>query len=172
MATFLDVSGLEHFSSFFVFLFVWLTVYALLQYTKVIGENQGVSVIIGLVVGLLVLFSPIAVGVIEYISPWFAVIFIFAIFASISFKTMGAGDMDMITGGRSLKALIGIVVLIVLIVGSLSYVRNEVTIPGDNETSTDYRSSSAVLFHPSVIGAIFLLIVAVFTIALLTGRHS
>lgn len=170
MATFLDVSGLEYFSSFFVFLFVWLAVYALLQYTKVLGENQGISVIIGLIIGLLVLFSPIATGVIQYISPWFAVVFIFAIFATVGLKVIGASDADIVATGP-LKTLVGIVIVIILVVGALSYIRGEITVPGDNETSTDYSTSTAVIFHPNILGVIFILIVAVFTIALLATKQ-
>ena len=170
MATFLDVSGLAQFSSFFVFLFVWLTVYAILQYTKVLGNNQGISVIIGLVIGLLVLFSPIATGVISFISPWFAVIFIFAILATVGLKVMGATDADI--AGSQLKPIVGIVVLLILIIGAVSYVRNEINLPGENETSVDYQKSESVIFHPTVLGAIFILVIAVFTIALLAGKQK
>ena len=80
MATFLDIAGLQHFSSFFVFIFVWLAVYAILTYSKVLGDNKGIHIVMGLIIGLLVLFSPIATGTIEYIAPWFAVVLIFVIF--------------------------------------------------------------------------------------------
>jgi hypothetical protein len=169
MATFLDVSGLETFASFFVFLFVWLAIYAILQYTKVLGENQGINVIIGLIIGLLVLFSPIATGVIRYISPWFAVIFIFAMFATVGLKMMGASEADI--ANSSIKSIVGIVIIVALIIGALSYVRDEVDLPGENGTSTDLTSSAAVIFHPNVLGAIFILIVAVFTIALLAAKQ-
>lgn len=170
MATFLDVSGLEHFASFFVFLFVWLAVYALLQYTKVLGENQGINVILGLIVGLLVLFSPIATGVIQYISPWFAVVFIFAILATVGLKVMGASDTDI--AGSSLKTIVGIVIVIILVIGALSYIRGEVTVPGEEGKEADYTESAAVIFHPNILGAIFILIIAVFTIALLAAKQK
>ena len=40
MVTFLDVTGLEHFSSIFVFLFVWIVVYAILLWARILGENM------------------------------------------------------------------------------------------------------------------------------------
>jgi len=171
MATFLDISGLEHFSKFFVFLFVWLVIYALLQYTKVFGEakeNQAIGVILGLIVALFVLFSPIATGIIQYIAPWFAVIFVFIILAGIGLKMMGASSSDI--GGTHIKTMIGVVIVIVLIIGSLSYVRDNITVPGDNETEADYTESSNFIFHPSILGAIFILIVAIFTVALLAKK--
>ena len=173
MATFLDISGLEYFSKFFVFLFVWLVVYALLQYTKVMGEgadktSQGISIILGLIIGLFVLFSPIATGIIEYIAPWFAVIFVFIVLATVVLKMVGASSSDL--GGTQIKTLIGVIIVIVLIVGSLQYVRDNVSVPGDNETSVDYSKTSAVLFHPSILGAIFILVIAIFTVALLAKK--
>lgn len=169
MATFLDVSGLEHFASFFVFLFVWLVVYALLQSTAVIGKNQGINVIIGLIIGLLVLFSPIATGVIQYVSPWFGVVFIFAIFAILALKIMGATNADM--ASSNIKAIVGIVVILIFIVGALSYIRDEMTLPGENETSVDYSKSTSIIFHPTILGAVFILIIAVFAIALLAAKQ-
>jgi len=75
MATFLDVTGLEQFSNFFVFIFVWLTVYALLTYSKVI-QNHAINIILGLIVGFFVLLSPIVSASIRYMAPWFAVFLI------------------------------------------------------------------------------------------------
>jgi len=170
MATFLDVSGLAYFSSFFVFVFVWLAVYALLQYTKVLGANKGIDIIIGLVIGLLVLFSPIATSIVEVISPWFAVVFVFILFATLAMKFMGASSAD-IAGGSSFKLLVGIVVLTIIVVGAIGQVRQKISVPGENETTTEYTKSN-VIFHPKLLGAIFVLAIAVFTIALLAGRQK
>ncbi|MBW2989796.1 hypothetical protein KY358_05770 [Candidatus Woesearchaeota archaeon] len=167
MATFLDIAGLQQFSTFFVFIFVWLAVYAILSYSKVLGQNKAISIIAGLIIGLLVLFSPIATGTVEYMAPWFAVIFIFVIFASIFMKMMGASGESL----GSLRIITIVVILLVLIVGALSYVRQQVTAPGENETSVDYTKTSAVLFHPKVLGIIFILLIAVFTIVLMAGKQ-
>lgn len=169
MATFLDVTGLEHFSSFFVFIFVWLAVYAVLIYTKIFGENKAISIIIGLLIGIFVLFSPIASGVIQYIAPWFAVIFIFIILISVVSKMFGAAGFESYS---SLKWILLVVILITIIVGSLSYVREKTVIPGENETGEDidYAKTTNFFFHPKVLGMLFVLIIAVFTIALLANK--
>ena len=63
--------------------------------------------------------------------------------------------------------------VITFIVGFLSYIRDRSLLPGTNETSTelsDYTKSSIVIFHPTVLGAIVVLLIAVFTIALLSGK--
>jgi len=171
MATFLDVTGLEHFSSFFVFIFVWLAVYAILIYTRIFGGNKAISIVIGLIIGIFVLFSPIASGVIQYIAPWFAVIFIFVILISVTSKMFGGADFESYS---SLKWVVLIIIVITLIVGSLSYVRERTVLPGDNETSedVDYAQTTNFFFHPRVLGMLFVLLIAVFTIALLAGKSS
>lgn len=168
MATFLDISGLEHFSTFFVFIFVWLVVYAILTYSKILGDNKAIHIVIGLVIALLVLFSPIATGTIEYIAPWFAVVFIFVIFATIALKSFGATGIESL---GSLRLVTVVVVLLILVVGALSYVRQQITVPGENETSIDYSKTTTILFHPKILGVLFVLIIAVFTIVLMAGKQ-
>ncbi|MBU0614784.1 MAG: hypothetical protein KJ601_01720 [Nanoarchaeota archaeon] len=169
MATLIDVSGLAQFSNIFVFVLVLLVVYAILKLTKVVGDNDGINLVIAFVIALLVLISPIATGIINLISPWFAILFIFIIFASIAFRVMGL-DTSQVLGSSSLKLLLGVVVLIIIVVGALTYVRQQTSIPGENETEADYTQPGAVLFHPNIMGAILVLLIAVFTIALMAGK--
>ena len=70
---------------------------------------------------------------------------------------------------ESLKWVVVVIIIVGLIIGALSYIRDESNIPG-NETGTDYSKSTSVIFHPKVVGMIFVLLVAVFTIALLAGK--
>ena len=168
MATFLDIAGLEQFSTFFVFIFVWLAVFAILTYSRILGDNKAINVIIGLVIGLLVLFSPIATGAIEYIAPWFAVVFVFVIFVTIALRLFGATTAESL---GSLRTITFVVIVIIMVVGTLSYIRQQVTVPGDNETSVDYSKTTTILFHPKILGIMFILIIAVFTIALLAGKQ-
>jgi hypothetical protein len=168
MATFLDITGLQQFSTFFVFIFVWLLVYAILSYTKIIGDNIGINVIIGLILGLLVLFSPIATGLIEYVAPWFGVLFVFIIFATIALRLFGATNVESL---GSLRIVTIVVILVIFTIGALSYVRQQVTAPGDNETSIDYGKTTTILFHPKILGVLFILILAVFTIVLMAGKQ-
>lgn len=168
MATFLDIGGLQQFSTFFVFIFVWLAVYAVLTYSKILGENKAIQIVIGLVIALLVLFSPIATGMIEYIAPWFAVVFIFVIFATMALKMFGATGAESL---GSLRVVTFVVIILVLVVGALSYVRGQVSAPGDNETSIDYGKTTALLFHPKILGIMFIMIIAIFTIVLMAGKQ-
>lgn len=170
MATFLDVTGLQYFSNFFVFIFVWLVVYALLGYTKVLGEaNKGINIIIGLVIALLVLFSPIATGAIAFISPWFALAFVLLIFITMTLKIFGASTADIASYGQLKTAFIAFLLLI-LIVGVFAYIRDQASIPTGEDV--DYTKTASVIFHPKVLGIVFILLIAVFTIVLMAGKQT
>jgi hypothetical protein len=172
VASFLDVTGLAEFSKLFVFILVLLVVYAILAYSKVLGENKAIPWLIAFVLAIFVVVTPIAAGAIAYISPWFVLVFIFIGFITASLKMFGASPAD-IGSYTSLKWVFMVIVIIIMVVGFLSYIRERTFLPGDNETSTDiseYTKSSIVIFHPTILGAIVVLLIAVFTIALLSGK--
>jgi len=172
MATFLDVTGLEYFSKIFVFLFVWLVVYAVLAYTKVLGNNQAVSILIGLILALLSLFVPVVTGAIQFIAPWFVLVFVFIILSTVALKTLGATPAELASYG-ALKGVLVVLIVVALLVGILSYVRDQTTIPGENESGTRaYSSAVSIIFHPKILGGILVLVIAVFTVALLAGKTS
>jgi len=168
MATFLDVTGLEQFSNFFVFIFVWLTVYALLTYSKVI-QNHAINIILGLIVGFFVLLSPIVSASIRYMAPWFAVFLILIMIVTVLIKSFGAGDLSSIA---HLRVIVIVIIVGGFLLGFAAFLREQTPLPGENGTEMDYSNTVHVLFHPKILGMIFLLIVSVFTIALLAGKTS
>ncbi|MBW2983880.1 hypothetical protein KY361_02095 [Candidatus Woesearchaeota archaeon] len=169
MATFLDVTGLQYFSNFFVFIFVWLAIYAILGYTKILGENKGIHIILGLVIALLVILSPIATGAIAFISPWFALVFVFLIFIMMALKVFGASTADLAASSQLKVAFLAFIFLI-LIVGIFAYIREQAAIPSGEEI--DYQKTTSVIFHPKVLGIVFVLLIAVFTIVLMAGKAT
>lgn len=168
MATFLDITGLEQFSGFFVFIFVWLAVYALLMYSKVI-KNHAINIIIGLIIALFVLFSPVATGAIRFIAPWFAVALVFLMLITTLIHSFGAGDL---AAYSHVKGIFLVIILGILLIAFLAFFREQTVLPGENETADeiDFTKTTNVVFHPKMLGMIFILLVAVFTIALLAGK--
>jgi len=160
MATFLDVTGLEHFTNIFVFLFVWLVVYATLLWSKVLGDNKIVITLTGLLLGIFVLISPIATNVVAGVAPFLAVIFVLVLLLNIASKMLG-GDIESFP---ALKGIFLVLIVIVIIVGIGVKLREEVSIP---ETQKDLSKTINLIFHPTFLGTVLILAVAVFTIALL-----
>jgi len=169
MATFLDVTGLQYFSNLFAFLFVWLIVYALLAYSKLFAGNHMVHILIGLIIGLFTLFSPTVTGAIIVIAPWFALIFVFAMFIMVAGNMFGATDIG---GSPAFKGIVLSLVLIILVVGVLIYVREQISVPEEIDEKSDFSKITNVLFHPKFIGMVFILIVAVFTVGLLSSKTA
>ncbi len=164
MATFLDVTGLAHFTSIFVFLFVWIVVYATLLWSKVIGSNNFVNILVGLLLGLFVLVSPIATSVVASTAPFLAVIFVLIILVSMASKMLGGG----LESFPALKGIFLVFIVLIVLVGAAIKVRESANIP--SETQTDLSKTVNLIFHPNFLGTVLVLAIAVFTIALLASR--
>ena len=165
MATFLDVTALENFSVIFVFLFVWLVVYAILLYTKVLGQNQLINIMIGLVTAFFTVISPIAVLVVKQIAPVFAVVLVLVVIISVTSGMFGNANIESLPG---LKMVTLVILIIALVVGTLSIVRENIEVP---ERGEDFGKISTVIFHPNFLGMVLLLLIAVFTVGLLASRQ-
>ena len=133
------------------------------------GDNKGVHIILGLVVALLVILSPIATGAIAFISPWFALLFVLLVFVLVALKVFGISTAELESAGQ-LKVAFLAVVLLVLVVGLLAYIREESSIPEGEEI--DYSKTASIIFHPKVLGIVFILLIAVFTIVLMAGKQT
>jgi len=166
MATFLDVSGLQHFTSIFVFLFVWIVIYAVLLLTRVMGENKFVHAMVGLLLAVFVLLSPIATSIVADIAPIVAVSFLFVVLLSVASKMLG-GDLEAFS---SVKGVFMVFLVLTIIIAAGVKIRDNVNVP--TETPTDLSKTTNLLFHPAFLGTVLLLAIAVFTIALLATRTA
>jgi len=163
MATFLDVTGLEHFSSIFVFLFVWIVVYGVLLWTKILGENKFVHALIGLLLAIFVLISPVATNVVASVAPFLAVVFLLIVLVSVAAKMLG-GDIEAFPALRGVFIIF--IILIIFITAGIK-IREQVSV---QETPTDLSKTINLIFHPTFIGIVLIFSIAVFTIALLASR--
>jgi len=166
MATFLDVTGLQYFSSIFVFLFVWLVVYAVLLWTKVLGDNKFVHALIGLLLAIFVLISPIATSVVADVAPFVAVVFLFIVLISVATTMLGAN----IEAFPALRGVFLVFIILTIIVAAGVKVREQANVP--SSTQTDLSKTVNLIFHPTFLGTILVFAIAVFTIALLASRSA
>ena len=165
MATFLDVTALENFSVIFVFLFVWLVVYAILLYTRVFGQNQFISILVGLVIAFFTIISPIATLVVKQIAPVFAVVLVLIVVISITSGMFGNASIESLPG---LKSVVFVILIVSLVVGTLSVVRENIEVP---ERGEDFGKISTVIFHPNFLGMVLILVIAIFTVGLLASKQ-
>ncbi|MFA5142147.1 MAG: hypothetical protein WC471_04215 [Candidatus Woesearchaeota archaeon] len=197
MATFLDIGILKYVQVLFPFILVWAVTYSALQWREVLGKNQSLHSIIALVVALLTVLSPQATAVIQYMSPWFAMMLIFAMFFLIFLKFFGVSEgaitraFETSDDARFLTYWILVISIIILagaigkvfFGGSSVYVGSSGTVlpiitPSTAANYTDEYgvatasgevNFAATIFHPKVLGMLLVLIIAAFTIKLLAG---
>jgi hypothetical protein len=189
MVTVLESGLLEHFTIIFSLIFVIAIVYGIFQMGKVFGDNKGLHALIALIVGLLVIMVPDITSIISIMIPWFTLLFIFILFLLVAYKIFGATDSDILSVLKVDNVVIWVIIIvaIVIVIASFSSVYGQKMLEkttgesgnasGRVSTSdtgtTSYGSNvSATFFHPKVLGMIFILLVAVFTIALLAMKSK
>lgn len=177
---------LANFSSIFSFIFIWVIVYAIAEYTKLFGENKSIHAIMALAIAVITLMLSGVIQVINLIIPWFALMFIFAALVIMAFKFFGVTDENLLSTiiGRDKVVLWWIITIAVIIfLGALGRVyftsgslleprANESMIVGTNATTVSTIGQGAfwaTLFHPKILGLILILLIASFTIRLLSG---
>ena len=187
----------EHFSPLILFILVFAIIYALFQSAKILGDNKILHSIIAIMTSLMItVFSPGAREVVKYIIPWFTVLAIIMVFAIMLWKMFGITDSDVkatIMKRTDIQWTLFIVVVI-LVLGALSQAYGqgqlELSDPSSNGSSqnsndvgkinmgnpgtTDTSSGSfnqnlgATIYHPKILGAILLFVIASLAIATLT----
>lgn len=177
MATILDVGLLQYFSVIFPMLLVFALVLAILQKTKALGENTPINALVAAVAAFLLLLSPSAVALLNFIIPWFAVAIIFFVLLILIFQMFGMKESDW---GKVVKdkafywTILG-VGLVIMVAGfgdvfgqtALEYSQNASSV---SEGGGDFRENAfSVLFHPKVLGMLVLFTIAIMAIALLTS---
>src|SRR3989338_6171587 len=164
MATFLDVTALEGFSNVFVFLLVALGGYAVMIYLKPFGRNQFMYALLSVITAFFVIISPLATLIIKSLAPFLAVILTLLALVSVASGMFGHG-MDTSSFG-SMRAVVFVLLIVALIVGTFSIVRQNIDVP---ERGEDFGKVSTIIFHPNFLGMIFIFAIAIFTVALLAS---
>lgn len=166
MATFLDVTGLQYFSSIFVFLFVWIVVYAVLLWTRILGENKFVSALVSLLLAIFVLISPIATSVVADVAPFLAVIFLFIVLVNVASKMLGGGVEEF----PALRGVFLVFIILIIVIAAGVKIREHANVP--SETQEDLSKTINLIFHPTFLGMVLVFAIAIFTIALLASRSA
>jgi hypothetical protein len=164
MATVLDVGLLNFFLPVFTFLFITILCYAILRKVLKDLDNKAVWVA-AICLGLMALFSGKAIDLINFITPWYIVIFVFLLltFMALMFWDVPQKDILASLGGTTTIVVIGILILVL----GISQVFSPVFSPystTDSATKTIAGEALKTVFHPRILGAIFILIIAAFAV--------
>ncbi|MBT7903273.1 hypothetical protein HN587_05400 [Candidatus Woesearchaeota archaeon] len=189
MASFLDIGLINYFGVILPILLVFVLLFGVLQKTKIFGDSKGLQSIIAFCIALMLIIVPGVVEVINIMAPWFVLMFIFFFMIIVSLKFMGVND-DSITTYMSKDWETAhwfiLAVGLIIFIGAISAVYGGSLLPFSEEENVtgvqgedltvdtgNFNSNvGALIFHPKVIGMVFILILGSFTIRLLAGKSS
>lgn len=192
MAAFLDLSFFEGLKPLWVFLIIFSLVYALLNSSKVFGENKSIKAIIAAVIGILMILAKKVMLVITTLIPWFILLAVFIILIVIALKTMGISDDAVSSAVKDPTVYYAVIIIgLILLVGSLGYVfgqeelgvtsenTSQVTFSGgdgngnisSSDTGDFQTNAKATIYHPRVLGFIMMIVITLFAVQQLSKTN-
>lgn len=189
MASALDLGLLESFSVLLPALLVWVATFMALEKTKILGDNKSMHAIVATVLAFLTIISKGVALVINFIAPWFVLVFIFALLLLLIYMFMGVAPgtiKDYVEKDSPIKWFVFIIGTVIIISGianvygqqllgeeggNATIPQNTISASERDAASGEYRSNiTSTFFHKKVLGLLFIFMLAVFTIALLTRQ--
>ncbi|MBS3139095.1 hypothetical protein J4207_05305 [Candidatus Woesearchaeota archaeon] len=175
MATFLDTLGiLNFFAPLFTAILVFTIVFALLSKTKLLGANKVIDSLVAIVLGLLVLLVPDVVELVNFMAPWFVLMFIFLVMLLMLYQLFGMREESIVHFMLNDKAVnwalfaVGIIILAASIFTVYGQRALETGTAGDEFQSNLF----SIIFNVKVLGLLLVFGIAVFTIAFLGGGST
>jgi len=177
MASMLDIGLLDYFVPVFVFILIFVALYALLEKTGFFGKTKGLNAMIAFAIASLFIITPDLMGVIKIMTPWFTILFVFIFMIILMFMFVGIKE-ESIMSAFSERGTVWIVILISLVV--FIYALTQVygtqvqTIYAGEEVVEDSSITGQVgkiIFHPRVLGVLLLLMIAAQAIRMIVGRE-
>ena len=179
MATVLDAALVSTFSPWFVFLMILLISYAILSKVKILGENAFINWIISIALALLFATSATAIRMVTVSTPWLIVLLTALLFMTLIFKFLGAEDKDFFLNPKNPTTTAILAIIIVnIFVFAFGEVRREQQAEQQGATVSETNQGAIISFpgqvgqvlrEPAVLGLIITLLIATFTIMLLTA---
>lgn len=173
----LDISLLSFFMPIFSFLLVFAIVYAVMDKFNVLGKGKVIKITVAFTISLVFMFSPRALQFVLELVPWFVVmlVLILIIFATLMFMGVSEGDLT----AASKKGSVYWIILSFVIIGLLltfgkvfGSIRGDDTPNGEeHEDPNGGQNTLQSIFSAKVLGALILLIIAVFAMQNIT-KHA
>ncbi len=179
MATVLDTTLVSFLMPIFVFLFIFVVLYALLSKTKLFGEKQvTLNLLAAICVAAVATFAGNLVKLVGSITPWivFILIVLTLIFGLYSFFGLKEKDIWGYIGGPT---LIFVIILIIVMVGLTTVFEPQISPYTDAQGNVITNGTGGqnvrgavitTLTHPRLLGAIFLLVIAALSVKVLIDK--
>ncbi len=180
MATLLDAGLLSYFMPLFVFLVIFILIYALLAKTKLFGDMPALNLLAAICIAAVAVFAGTITGVVITLTPWivfmvFVLALLFGMFAFFGVENKEIWDT---IGGKTPYFVI--VLIIVLIAITQTFEKQVSPFEDSNQTVVTAGTTAQpqnvrgevirTLTHPRLLAALFMLIVSAFAIRLITDK--
>lgn len=156
-------SELAYFMPLFAFLLVFIITYALLAKTKLLGDNAFVHMFVSFIVAIIFFISPTAQEFARLSMPWVAVFLVCLVLILMTLAFVG-GKIENVIKVPIVGKIAVLVLLAIFLISAIQIFGPVVEpyLPGSTaeRTSEPLSHLSQVIFHPTVIGAVLLLMVA------------
>ena len=170
MATLFNQEFVDLLTPIFVFIFVFVALYALLLKTKIFGDKAGFNLVISFATAMLIFIVPEANVVITLFTPWMALLTLLLIFIFVFFMFLGVKEktlVDVASGGTFAFWMVLIVAILFLVALTKAYGPFLMV----DQNVGFWGSVKRVIFHPKTLGVLFVLTIAAYTIRYL-GSHE
>lgn len=181
MVSIIDVTLLQKLGIVFPFLLIFTVVFGLLTLSGLFKQNKLIQALIAVSLAFLGALSPVVVRTVSLMAPWFVLFMIFLTILLVAVMSLGPtrGDLlSLIKSGEHDYIIWWVVFIVVLIaVGSLVTAVSELkgfrklTEPTSEAMGTEELTATyKILIHPKIMGAVFILLVAIVTLHYLTKK--
>ena len=166
MATLLDLTILQYLTPLFTFLFILIISYAILDKFKLLGDKVAPKLLAAFSVSMLFIFSKEALNVINMFTPWVLVLAI-AGFLLIAVLMFWGAKEESVMNAVTKEAFWPIFIVVILfLVVVITVVFQDTQSPYDqSEDKTRTSEGFKTIFHPRILGAILILVIALFAIS-------
>lgn len=175
MATILDIGMLEYFTPVFVFLFVFALLYAILDKTGLLGESKAWKSLVSFTLAMMFVLTQDLMRLVSIMTPWFLVLVIAALFIMLFFMFVGVKNETIsdVFGEKVVVWVILILLLLIFIYAMTQVYGSDIhNIYGEEDAQPKEGLNQAIgqiLFHPKMLGVIFILIVAAMAIRMIAA---
>ncbi len=179
MVTFLESGLIGYFNPLFVFLFILVAVYALLNTVNIFGKNAFVNGIISFIFAIMFATSARASKIVEYSTPWIILLFVVLFFLMLLFKFLSGDEKvnPLSLKNTTLVTIIYVFILLIFILaaGQVSKEKKEADQKAGIEPNPVLSFPArvgATVRDPAVLGLIIIMFIAVFAIMMLASGPS
>lgn len=164
MANILQIDLLAYFLPIFSLLFIWVISYALLKKTGILGSNDTLNVVAATSVAVIFMVTSEAIQLVKEIVPWFIILVVILIMLFSIFLFLGQEESFKETIGPTVFGWGIIAILAGIFLFAFAKVFGDpvhsIYAGGESISGGLGSEIGKAVFHPKVLGAIFVLLIA------------